>query len=154
MPPQGMCCRKNLTHAAEVRLYAFIMKSNGRYKMTITDGVKKLSFEVLEYQTPGCKRSTKNNYNYDANWLMIQIVYEQETQILKDNDACVLTHELKRLHNEMNKMLEGTSSCAIIELMEPYVKFALASDGETFVFILQHNMCKDNKKWTTWSLLK
>jgi len=51
--------------------------------MTITDSRKQISFTILDYEYPICECSTEEHYNYDANWLTIQVELKQADVELK-----------------------------------------------------------------------
>ena len=119
--------------------------------MTITDSRKQLSFTILDYEYPICECSTEENYNYDANWLKVQVELKQADVELKHQENCLTTCELMELVEQMDHILNGSSTCFITENMEPYIKFAIAALGERFVVMLQHDICDEGENWMSWS---
>lgn len=120
--------------------------------MTVNDKTHKLSFEVVDYSCSDCPGADDKDFGYyDANWLIIQVKYKQKGVWLEHTDACLLTNELAELYDEMSKILDGKSACAILEFMEPYIKFALANVGVGYVLTIQHDICDENRHWTTWA---
>ena len=119
--------------------------------MTITDKRKQLSFTVLGYEYPLCKGSTAKNYNYDANWLTVKVNFKQADVELENKDSCLTTGELKTLVEEMDHILEGSSTCYITENMEPYIKIGISVMEDHYVILFQHDLYDDKGDWSSWS---
>ena len=119
--------------------------------MTICDGKKQLSFTIADYQYPDAKRSTKKDYNYDANWLTVRVSVTQENEPLTDEDPCLMTDELIDMRRGMNAILAGKRSCAILETLEPYFRIAFAATAGGFVILMEYHVWEGRRHVVTWS---
>ena len=55
------------------------------------EGEKKIEFNVINYQYP--ERVATEDYDYDANWLMVEIAYSNRAEKNTYYDPCLLTYE-------------------------------------------------------------
>lgn len=89
--------------------------------MEISKNGKTISIRVLDYQYP--ERSGKGkDYDYDANWLVIEVAYTDESGTHIYYDPCLLTYELVELSDGLEKVISGKEPVFISDFMEPYLK--------------------------------
>ncbi len=100
--------------------------------MTIIENSKRLSFIVADYEYPGYK-STGSGFDYDANWLMVSVVYSDDKGTYTYKDACLLTVELESLIADLSEIISGKESLFISDFLEPYLKIVAVRAGEQIV---------------------
>lgn len=104
--------------------------------MVIQDKNVKVEFRIVGYQFPDSPHSKKNDFSYDANWLNIEIVYQNGIECNTYKDSCLLTYELKDTINDIQNLLTSKQTAFISEYMEPYLKFAVSKVDDKFNLIL------------------
>ncbi len=104
--------------------------------MIIQDKNAKIEFRIVGYQFPDCTPSKKNDFNYDANWLNIEVIYQNGTEYNTYKDSCLLTYELEDTINNIQDLLTSKQTAFISDYMEPYLKFAVSKVDDKFTLIL------------------
>lgn len=121
--------------------------------MIIADERKTLKFSISGYQYPHAKPSTGKNYDYDANWLIVKVDYENG-QLFSHEDPCMTTGELRAIHKQMDLILSGKITCFFSKNMEPYFRFAAARTNGNYVVQIALDILHDNRTWETWSAVE
>ena len=103
--------------------------------MLIEENNKSLRFNVIGYQFPDL-HSTKNDYNYDANWLTCEINYSDRENNNTYRDSCLLTCELEELIEALSKILNGEPGGYISEFMEPYLQISISKADDKIMFVI------------------
>lgn len=65
--------------------------------MLISEKNKGIDFNVIGYEFPREKKSSKKEFNYDANWLSLKIYYRDGKKEKTYITPCLLTYELSEL---------------------------------------------------------
>lgn len=120
--------------------------------MIIQDENLKIEFKVLGYQFPNIQVSKKDDFDYDANWLTIQVSYQSKTECNVYRDSCLMTNELENIVRNMECILKSTETAFISECMEPYFKFAVSKTYDNFVLILYFVYDVLDDKWQTFTV--
>ena len=119
--------------------------------MKLQDGNKTIELSVLGYQFPDEPPSKPNVPNHDANWLTIQVTYREDGREESYQDSCLLTWELSQLTNAMAAAIDGRITSYISDILEPYLKFALAKAEDRFTVQMQYSDC--DPKGENWKVL-
>ena len=100
--------------------------------MIISSKNTRLSVDILDYQYPYHKVSGES-FDHDANWLMVQIGYSDDTVNEIYKDPCLLTTELTCLIREIEDVVTGKESLYISDFLEPYLKISLMRVDDTIM---------------------
>ena len=103
---------------------------NNRMSLVFIEGGKKIEFNVINYQYP--ERVATEDYDYDANWLMVEIAYSNRAEKNTYYDPCLLTYEFIDLIDGIDEILAGRETGYITDFMEPYLKFSVTKVGDLF----------------------
>lgn len=120
--------------------------------MVIQDKNAKVEFRIVGYQFPDGKPSKKNDFNYDANWLTVEIVYQNGIECNTYYDSCLLTYELEDTINDIQNLLASKQTAFISEYMEPYLKFAASKVDDKFALILSFVYDTLDGEWVTFTV--
>ena len=104
--------------------------------MILRQGNKNIEFSIASYQYPE-EKGSKEEFDYDANWLVCELGYSDAEINETYKDACLLTYELEEIVDEFSKILAGSEDGYISDFMEPYLKVAAARVDEKIVVIFQ-----------------
>ncbi len=113
--------------------------------MIIHNGNKKLSFVIDNYEFPDHK--SRENYDYDANWLVAAIKYADENISEEYKDSCILTWELEELIEAVSNVLSGEETLYISDFTEPYLKFVAAQAKNDILFGIEFVYDTDDGVW-------
>ena len=97
-----------------------------------------MEWKVLQYQYPEEECSTPTNYNYNANWLKIQVSHEREgygPAVFRE--SFLMTYELKDLIHELRRLYEGEEFYYKAEFVEPILEVEVSVQRDRF------NVCFD-----------
>ena len=94
-----------------------------------TEENKHLEFHVLGYEFP---EKGKKGDTYDANWLVVQIDYQDDQLTFSEKDTCLLSFELQDLTESIDDVLVGKETGLLMTFMEPYLTFAITQVGEVY----------------------
>ena len=114
--------------------------------MEIQNGTRKVSFAVEGYQYPKYTVKSKD-YDYDANWLNIVIIYTDDTGDHRYIDACLLTYEYESLPQDIEDVVLGKESICISGFMEPYLKFSVIHVNDSIMFGISYVYDTSNGVW-------
>ena len=103
--------------------------------MLIEENNKSLRFNVIGYQFPDL-HSTKNDYNYDANWLTCEINYFDGENNHNYENPCLLTCEFEELIKALSDILDGEPGGYISEFMEPYLQISISKADDKVMFVI------------------
>ena len=87
--------------------------------MLISEKNKGIDFNVIGYEFPREKKSSKKEFNYDANWLSLKIYYRDGKKEKTYITPCLLTYELSELINVFQKIINGEQNSYISYFIEP-----------------------------------
>ena len=115
--------------------------------MKIQEENKAITFSVLNYQFPYERFSKPNDINYDANWLIIKVNYEENGELKIFEDPCILTWELQELADQISALLSGRKNEYISEYMEPYIEFSIVKEDDKYRFKIQFVTYASSEEW-------
>ena len=76
--------------------------------MKIRNEREEIDFSVVGYQFPDSEKSKPKDFNYDANWLRIQVIHTKDGKSETFEDSCLLTYELETLAGAAQLFLPET----------------------------------------------
>ena len=114
--------------------------------MLITENNKSLSFNITGYQYPDIK-SKKKDYNYDANWLICEITYLEDSLREVYEDACLLTCELDEIIEGLSKVIDGEEGGYISEFLEPYLRISITNINDNIIITIHFVYEVSDKAW-------
>jgi hypothetical protein len=98
--------------------------------MTIHQDNTALTFRVTDYQFPDVDKG-QTGFDYDANWLNIEILYSDSTGSYRYLASCIMTVELMELIEGINDVIDGRKFLYISDFMEPFLKFVVGKLGQS-----------------------
>lgn len=104
--------------------------------MKISNEDKTLDVSISGYEFPG-EKSDNEEYNYDANWLIVRVAYKDGAEEHIYQDSCLMTDELKELANELEAVLDRKEMLYISDFMEPYLRIAIVPTESSFIVAIQ-----------------
>lgn len=107
---------------------------------------KSIEFTIESYQFPE-EKSSKEEFNYDANWLVCVVHYSDAEINETYRDACLLTDELADMAEMLLKIHDGSEDGYISEFMEPYLQVAAARVDEKILIIFKFDHKTSNGVW-------
>lgn len=116
--------------------------------MLISDKNKSIDFNIRCYEYPQEKPSEKE-FNYDANWLVINVVFCDENTNETYHDQCLLTYELSELINALQQIINGSENSYISDFMEPYLSVCITKVDEFITFALSFVIDTIDEDWPT-----
>lgn len=91
--------------------------------MKFDNGKKSLTLSVVNYEFP--ERTGKGEeYDYDANWLVLRAEYREGRSLRSFENSCVLTYELQDLAAGLKLLAGGVQECYESSFTEPYFEVA------------------------------
>lgn len=103
-----------------------------RYKMNITDGIKRISFHIDSYEFPYHEHNTYE----DNNWLNVYVEWEDDVVMENGITPSLLTSELKQLWEGCSKALVGVSYKS--NFLEPELHISLEPKEEVIQVICSY----------------
>ncbi len=88
-----------------------------------------LQFNILGYEFPMMK-SSENEFNHDANWLVLQTIHKNEMNTEKIYiNPCIETIDLLRLYTALCEIKNGSRTIYESDFLEPYLKFIITCEN-------------------------
>ena len=116
--------------------------------MLISDKCKSIDFNIIGYEFPR-EKSSKKEFNHDANWLRIKVVFCDENTNKTYTDQCLLTYELSELVNALQRIVNGSKNSYISDFMEPYLSVIITKVDELITFALSFVYSTIDEDWPT-----
>ena len=93
-----------------------------------------LKLEIVNYELPADGGDPTSD---DRNWLVLRCTWVNEDgQILKDSNSCLLTYELQEMTAGLKVLKAGLKSRYESEFTEPYFMLSAQAEGEGYrVFV-------------------
>lgn len=114
--------------------------------MILYEGNKSVEFTILGYEFP--EIFSREQYNYDANWLVCNICYTEEGKKEFYKDSCLLTSELYELRVGMERMVNSTITEYHSSFIEPSLEIHISRKKKYMMFHLEffyQISCNDRK---------
>ncbi|MGN1104362.1 MAG: hypothetical protein ACI4QI_05740 [Candidatus Coproplasma sp.] len=119
--------------------------------MLISGKCKSVEFNVTGYEFPNEKPS-KKEFNYEANWLNIEIIYHDEAIDTTYTDNCLLTKDLSDLVNVFQRVINGEEDCYISDFFEPYLSVCITNVDGNIIFVFSYVYDTNDGKWSKISI--
>ena len=108
-----------------------------------------LDFDVVGYEFEENK-STKD-FDWDANWLTIKIVYDKDGYKQEYYSSCILTMELKDFISDLEKLKNGEIDSCELNAFEPYLKMSVKKDKDCIKFHIEYIFGKSRQEKLTFT---
>ena len=115
--------------------------------MLILEKNKSINFNIIGYEFRNEKSAIKE-FNYDANWLRLEVVFRDKNTSKTYTDTCLLTYELSDLVNTLQQIINGSENSYISDFMEPYLSVCITKIDEFIIFVFSFVYDTTNGKWS------
>lgn len=115
--------------------------------MLILEKNKSINFNIIGYEFP-CVKPSKKGFDYDANWLRIEVAYCDEITNKTYNDTCLLTYELSELVDSLQLIINGSKNSYISDFLEPYLSVCITKIDEFIIFVFSFVYDTTDGKWS------
>ncbi len=89
-----------------------------------------LELHIVNYEFPADGGDPNSD---DRNWLVLRCTWiDEEGNITKDSNSCLLTYELRELTAGLKVLNAGTKDSYASDFVDPYFEVAAQCDGEDF----------------------
>lgn len=115
--------------------------------MVISEKNKSINFHIIGYEFP-YEKSSKKEFNYDANWLHIEVACCDDNTNNTYTDTCLLTYELSELINTLQQIINSNENSYISDFMEPYLSICITKIDEFIIFVFSFVYDTTHGKWS------
>ncbi len=102
--------------------------------MLILDRNKNIKFNIIGYEFPAIKPLTKD-FDYDANWLELEIIYCDENIKKTYIDPCLLTCEFSDLVNALQQIINNGENSWESNFIEPCLSIRITKIDKFINFV-------------------
>ena len=89
-----------------------------------------LKLDIVNYEFPADGGDPTSD---DRNWLVMRATWtNDEGQIVKDSNSCLLTYELREMTAGLKVLHAGIKDYYVSSFVEPYFEVAAMAEGENF----------------------
>ena len=115
-----------------------------------------LKLEIVNYEFPADGGTANSD---DRNWLVLRATWiNEDGQITKDTNSCLLTYELREMTAGLKVLNAGIKTEYASAFVEPYFELAAQADGDQFQvdvsFFLPKTMDGDDTAEMTCAMTK
>ena len=90
-----------------------------------------LKLDIVNYEFPDYGGDPARD---DRNWLVLRAtLVNDEGQIVKDSNSCLLTYELREMAAGLKVLNAGIKNWYVSEFAEPYFELGARAEGEEFL---------------------
>ena len=90
-----------------------------------------LKLDIVNYEFPDYGGDPASD---DRNWLVLRATWvNDEGQIVKDSNSCLLTYELREMAAGLKVLNAGIKNWYVSEFAEPYFALSARAEGEDFL---------------------
>ena len=90
-----------------------------------------LKLDIVNYEFPADGGDPTSD---DRNWLVLRATWvNEEGQIVKDSNSCLLTYELREMTAGLKVLCAGIKDTYASDFVEPYFEVAAQAEGEDAV---------------------
>ena len=90
-----------------------------------------LKLDIVNYEFPDYGGDPASD---DRNWLVLRATWvNDEGQIVKDSNSCLLTYELREMAAGLKVLNAGIKDWYVSEFAEPYFELGARAEGEEFL---------------------
>ncbi|MBQ9493892.1 MAG: hypothetical protein IJR54_09220 [Oscillibacter sp.] len=90
-----------------------------------------LKLDIVSYELPAGVGDPQSD---DRNWLLLRATWNEDGEIVKDSNACLLTYELQELTAGLKVLNAGIRDAYESDFAEPYFSLSARADGDGFTF--------------------
>ena len=90
-----------------------------------------LKLDIVSYELP---EGVGDPQSDDRNWLMLRATWNDDGEIVKDSNCCLLTYELQEMTAGLKVLNAGIRDEYRSEFTEPYFSLSARADGGAFAF--------------------
>ena len=112
----------------------------------IVSNNKIIDFNITGYQFPN-HRPSSDDFDYDANWLICEITYLEDSLREVYEDACLLTCELDEIIEGLSKVVDGEEGGYISEFLEPYLRISITNINDNIIITIHFVYEVSDKAW-------
>lgn len=94
-----------------------------------------LDFDIVGYEFEEKRNSSE--FDWDANWLTVKIVYNKDDCKQEFYSSCILTTELKDFVTNLEKLKNGENDNCELNALEPYLKMNAKKDKDKYTFNIE-----------------
>ena len=115
--------------------------------MTIKDKEKSLTITIKDYEFPA-SNTGENEYNDDANWLILHGVYHNGEETVSFDNACLTTYELQNISAALKLILADVTDSFESDFTDPYFSLFIESLGnEMYSISVSYAMPAEDEEW-------
>ena len=90
-----------------------------------------MNLDIVNYEFPDYGGDPASD---DRNWLVLRATWgNDEGQIVKDSNSCLLTYELREMAAGLKVLNAGIKDWYVSEFAEPYFELGARAEGEEFL---------------------
>lgn len=115
--------------------------------MLISAENKSINFNIIGYEFPD-RKPTKKEFDYEANWLNLEVVYCDKNENKTYTDSCLLTYELSDLINAFQEIINGDEDSYVSNFLEPYLSICVSKIDEFIIFVFSFVCDTVDRKWS------
>lgn len=115
--------------------------------MKITDDNHSMEIGVIGYEFSGTGSPKREELDYDANWLMVEVCYSEMDYTAVFRDACLLTWELAEIVEKLQNLVEGKETEWCSNFLEPYLSFETEMLTDGFALQIRFVCDTENGAW-------
>ena len=97
--------------------------------MLFENETSSLKLDVAGYELPAGVGDPESD---DRNWLILRALWNDDGEIVRDSNACLLTYELQELTAGLKVLNAGIRDAYESEFAEPYFSLSARTDGDGF----------------------
>ena len=90
-----------------------------------------LKLDIVGYELP---QGVGDPQSDDRNWLALRAAWNNDGEIIKDSNSCLLTYELQEMTAGLKVLNAGIRDEYRSEFTEPYFSLSARADGDAFAF--------------------
>ncbi len=96
-----------------------------------------LDFEIVGYEFENISTKELEKFNWDANWLVVKIVYDIDDYKQEFYSSCLLTTELLKFTLDLKKLKNNEINYCELDTLEPNLKINAKKDESNYIFSIE-----------------
>ena len=97
--------------------------------MLFQNETSSLKLDIVSYELPEGVGDPESD---DRNWLLLRATWNDDGELVKDSNACLLTYELQELTAGLKVLNAGIRDAYESEFTEPYFALSARRNGDAF----------------------
>lgn len=120
--------------------------------MTFSNDTRTLRIDVVGYEFPD-RSGGGEEYDYDANWLILRGLYRDETGERSFENSCLLTTELQMLSAGLKLLLSGVQEIYQSDFNDPYFEVTAEPFGlGRYLLYASFSMLVSEERWQNFGV--